>query len=78
MFDKHSGNLVGYTDLGDPMTNFACLPEEDPIANVTSYQLMPFFWKVVSTLELTLNFWVIGLVNNGASPNQTGSCLIYM
>ena len=95
VFDKHSGNLVGFTDLGDPMTNFACLPEEDPIAthalaflvrglctdlkhviayfftgNVTSYQLMPLFWKVVSTLELTLNLWVIGLVNDGASPNR--------
>ena len=95
VFDKSSGNLVGFTDLGDPVTNFACLPDEDAIAthalailvrglctdlkhviayfftgNVTSYQLMPLSWKVVSTLELSLNLWVIGLVNDGASPNQ--------
>jgi hypothetical protein len=38
--------------------------------NVTSYQLMPIFWKVVSTLELSLDLWVIGLVNDGASPNR--------
>ena len=38
--------------------------------NVTSYQLMPLFWKVVSTLELSLNLWVIGVVNDGASPNR--------
>ena len=38
--------------------------------NVTSYQLMLIFWKVVSTLELSLDLWVIGLVNDGASPNH--------
>ena len=95
VFDKHSGNLVGFTDLGDPMTNFACLVEEDVVAthalaflvrglctdmkhviayfftrNVTSFQLMPIFWKVVSTLELSLSLHVIGLVNDGASPNR--------
>ena len=95
VFDKHSGNLVGFVDLGDPMTNFACLQEEDTLAthalaflvrglctdlkhviayyftrNVTSFQLMPVFWKVVSTLELSLSLNVIGLVNDGASPNR--------
>ena len=33
MFDKVSGNLIGFIDPGDPMTNFACLSEEDPIAS---------------------------------------------
>ena len=95
VFDKNSGDLVGFMDLGDPMTNFACLDEKDTIAthafaflvrglctdvkhiiayfftgNVTSYQLMPIFWKVVSTLELSLDLWVVGLVNDGASPNR--------
>ena len=34
VFDKVSGDLVGFIDLGDPMTNFASLAEEDddPIA----------------------------------------------
>ena len=95
VFDKNSGDLVGFMDLGDPMTNFACLDEKDAIAthvlaflvrglctdvkhiiayfftgNVTSYQLMPIFWKVVSTLELSLHLWVVALVNDGASPNR--------
>ena len=95
VFDKHSTNVVGFIDLGDLMTNFACLQDEDTLAthalaflvrglctdlkhviayffteNVTSFQLMPIFWKVVSTLELSLNLYVLGLVNDGASPNR--------
>ena len=95
VFDKHSSNLVGFIDLGVPMTNFAWLQDEDTLAthalaflvrglctdlkhiiayfftgNVTSFQLMPIFWKVVSTLELLLNLYVLGLVNDGASPNR--------
>ena len=95
VFDKNSGDLVGFMDLGDPMTNFACLDDKDMIAthalaflvrglctdvkhiiayfftgNVTSYQLMPILWKVVSTLELSLDLWVVALVNDGASPNR--------
>ena len=38
--------------------------------NVTSYQLMPIFWKVVSTLELYLDLWVVSLLKDGASPNR--------
>ena len=80
VFDKYSGDLIGFVDLGDLMTNYASLEEEDVIAthalaflvrgmctdikhviayyfteNVTSYQLMSIFWKVVGTLELSLN-----------------------
>ncbi len=76
VFDKYSGDLIEFIDLGDPMTNFANLQEEDTLVshalaflvrgmctdlkhviayfftgNVTSFQLMPIFWKVVSTLE---------------------------
>jgi hypothetical protein len=79
VFDKHSGYLIGFVDLGDPMTNYASLGEEDVMAthalaflvrgmcsdlkhviayyfteNVTSYQLMSIFWKVVGVLELSL------------------------
>ncbi|CAB3980934.1 Hypothetical predicted protein [Paramuricea clavata] len=31
VFDKVSGELIGFIDLGDPMTNFANLTDEDPI-----------------------------------------------
>ena len=95
VFDKYSGDLIGFVDLGDPMTNFANLAEEDEMAshalaflvrglctdlkhviayfftgNVTSFQLMPIFWNVVSVLELALNLWVCAAVNDGASPNR--------
>ena len=32
VFDKNSGDLVGFIDLGDPMTNYANLQEDDTIA----------------------------------------------
>ena len=95
VFDKHSGDLIGFVDLGDPMTNYASLGDEDIMAthalaflvrgmcsdlkhviayyfteNVTSYQLMSLFWKVIGVLELSLNLWVCGAVNDGASPNR--------
>ena len=79
VFDKVSGDLIGFIDLGDPMTNFAFLSDEDPVAshalaflvrglctdlkhiiayfftgNVTSFQLMPLFWRAVSVLEMLL------------------------
>ena len=94
VYDKFSGDLIGFIDLGDPMTNFSCI-EEDVIAthalaflvrglctdikhiiayyftgNVTSFQIMPLFWKAVSVLELSINLWVCAAVNDGASPNR--------
>ena len=94
VFDKVSGDLVGFVDLGDPMTNEA-FAEEESVAthalaflvrglctdmkhivsyyftrDVTSFQIMPIFWKAVAVLELSLNLWVIGAVNDGASPNR--------
>ena len=38
--------------------------------NVTSFQLMPLFWKVVAVLETTVKLWVLAAVNDGASPNR--------
>ena len=96
VFDKSSGELVGFIDLGDPVTTFANIEQDsDPIAshalaflvrglatdlkhvvayyftgNVTSFQLMPLFWKVVAVLETTVKLKVIAAVNDGASPNR--------
>ena len=78
VFDKTSGELIGFIDLGDPLTTIANT-EETPIAshalaflvrglctilkhvvayyftgNVTSFQLLPLFWKVVGVLETTV------------------------
>ena len=38
--------------------------------DVTSYQIMPLFWKCVSVLELVCNLWVCAAVCDGASPNR--------
>ena len=95
VFDKVSGDLIGFIDLGDPMTNFACLTDEDPVVfhalaflvrglctdlkhiiayfftgNVTSFQLMPLFWRTVSVLEMSLKLRVCAAGNDGASPNR--------
>ena len=95
VFDKTSDELIGFIDLGDPLTTFANTDEETPIAshalaflvrglctnlkhvvayyftgNVTSFQLLPLFWKVVGVLETTVKLWVIAAVNDGASPNR--------
>ncbi len=96
VFDKTSGELIGFIDLGDPLTTFANVDEDsDQIAshalaflvrglcshmkhvvayyltgNVTYFQLMPLFWKVVAVLETTVKVKVIAAVNDGASPNR--------
>ena len=31
---------------------------------------MSVFWKIVGVLELSLNFWLIAAINDGASPNR--------
>jgi hypothetical protein len=38
--------------------------------DVTSYQIMPLFWKSVSVLELVCNLWVCAAVCDGTSPNR--------
>ncbi|CAB4010182.1 Transposable element P transposase, partial [Paramuricea clavata] len=38
--------------------------------DVTSYQIMPLFWKAVSILELLCNLWVCAAVSDEASPNR--------
>ena len=38
--------------------------------DITSYQIMPLFWKAVSVLELVCNLWVCAAVSDGASPNR--------
>ena len=32
VFDKYTGDLIGFVDLGDPATNYASLGEEDVMA----------------------------------------------
>ena len=95
VFDKTSGELIGFVNLGDPLTTFANTEEETPIAShalaflvrglctnlkhviayyftsdVTSFQLLSLFWRIVSVLEMFVKLWVCAAVNDGASPNR--------
>ena len=94
MWDKVTGELIGYVDLGDPDTKFAvfekvelashvlvlfvrglCTDLKFALANfgtqrITSYALVPIFWKAVGILEMTCNLWVIAAISDGASPNR--------
>ena len=40
------------------------------LGSLTSYQLVPIFWKIVAVLEISLNLKVVAAVNDGASPNR--------
>ena len=40
------------------------------LGSLTSYQLVPVFWKIVAVLEISLNLKVVAAVNDGASPNR--------
>ena len=63
VFDKYSGELIGFVDLKDPMTKLVrgmCSDLKHVIAyyfteNVTSYQIMSMFWNAVGVLELSSN-----------------------
>ena len=40
MFDKNSGQLIGFTDVGDPTLNYAEVEEEDNLAShILSFML---------------------------------------
>lgn len=68
VFDKHSNELIGFVDLcvaRDLKYTIAYFLTK----NVSSYQIMPMFWKAVSVLELVCNLWVCAAVSDGASPN---------
>ena len=95
VFDKNSGELIGFIDLGDPVTNYANLQHGDMIAsyalvflvsalctdlkhiiayyftgNITFFQMMPLFWKIVSVVEVSVDFKVVATVNDGGSQNR--------
>ena len=50
--------------------------------DVTSFQIMPIFWKTVSVLELSQNLWVVAAVNDRASLNRKflhlHFCIVYL
>ena len=78
VYDKHTGQLIGYKDLGDVAINYNTFENLDELAthalvmyvrgiasdlkfnfayfateSLTSFQIMPSFWKAKSILEIT-------------------------
>ena len=56
--------LSEYNQLSFPVATFYT-------KSVTSCQLFPLFWKVVSILELTCQLKVVSSTSDGASPNRS-------
>ena len=67
LFSTKYGNYTLYLYL---CTNLNHVVTYYFTGNVTSFQLMPLFWKVVAALETTAKLWVLAAVNDGASPNR--------
>ena len=74
MFDKYTGGLIGYLDLGDPDLNFANIEEEEELATDTlvffirglstnlKFNLVYFPTKRASALQIFHLFWeAVGL-----------------
>ncbi len=91
VFDKHTGQLVGFLDLGDPDINYTAFEKKEELAThilvfyvrglttdmkfnfaffatkcLTSYQIMPIFWRAISILEVSCKLNVIATVSDGA------------
>lgn len=86
VWDKYTGELIGFVDLGDAEINNATFKNVKQLAThvlvflvksivnplssgITSFQLMPIFWKAVCYLE-NINLRVISATADGASPNR--------
>ena len=55
VFDKNSGDLVGFMDLCDPMTNFACLDDKDIIATMLWHFLLGVYVPMLNkSLHISL------------------------
>eukprot|EP00112_Aurelia_sp_Birch-Aquarium-sp1_P022151 Seg6146.2 transcript_id=Seg6146.2/GoldUCD/mRNA.D3Y31 product="Transposable element P transposase" protein_id=Seg6146.2/GoldUCD/D3Y31 len=54
IWDKHSGELIGYVNLGDPDINFATLEKVDEIA---SHALLFMVRGILTTLKHTLGYF---------------------
>ena len=71
VFDKYSGDLIGFVDLVDPMTNYAYLGDEDVMATHAlaflvrgmcsdmKHIIAYYFTENVTSYQLTSVFWKI-------------------
>ena len=81
VFDKYSGELIGFMDLGDPMTNYASLGEDVMATHALAFLVRGmcsdlkhviayYFTENVTPYQMMSMLWVIAAVNDGASPNR--------
>ena len=76
VFDKYSGDLIWFVDLGDPMTNYASLAEEDVMATHAlaflvrglctdlKHVIAYYFTGNVTSRQLMSIFWkVVGVLD---------------
>ena len=54
VFDKHSGELIGYVDLGDPEKNFSTFDNEDDLA---THVMVYYVRGLASDLKFALGYF---------------------
>ena len=65
VFDKHSGELIGYTDLGNPDVNYSCLEKTE----IASHVLVFYIRGLASDLKFPLaNFATKGVISYQLVP----------
>ena len=68
VFDKHSGEIVGFTDLGDPGLTFSSCEDDQPVATTVNAFLLrglmtslKFVLCYFFTLEVATSFQIFNL-----------------
>ncbi|XP_033109046.1 uncharacterized protein LOC117110449, partial [Anneissia japonica] len=61
VWDKHSGELIGYIDLGDPDTNYATLESQYMIA---THALVFMVKGICSKLQFVLGYFATGAITS--------------
>ena len=78
MWDKYSGEFIGFVDLGDTHTNFPTLDDAKELAthildflvkSIIFATIMPILWEAVLYLD-KCGFKVVYCTEVGASPNR--------
>ena len=54
VFNKHSGDLIGYVDLGDPDLNFCCFPDLNELAK---HVFVYYVSRVIFRLEVRFSIF---------------------
>ena len=63
VFDKHSGELIGYLDFKEPKKNFATIEEEKNTLAI--HALIFYLWRIATNLKYSLAYFATNGVTSG-------------